>query len=261
MRVTRSHLAIGVISSALVTFIGCSNPPERAVSGQIFIVTNSGENVRMGLVLVRAIDSNAFEQHLENRFADWLPRYRALENRVRTLALDHERSAARHAQLLRDRKLAHDAFISGLNDDYEGRSGRWERYVTIGEEIPNAARRTAQASRRAQMAGDSLATMFNGEFFVLGLPPALDSTKTDANGEFHLTFRSKKDVVLAAAAQRTVPFGSRESYYWLIMARAENNQRILISNDNRVGSEAPECALKGSDLVARTEPRNAGDVR
>jgi hypothetical protein len=86
-------------------FVGCS-PKERTIAGQVFIVTQGSENIKLGLVEVALIQSREIENFLTVK-----KRIIAQKTAALTEAVSKAQSNLERAQ------KGHDAFIA-TNADY-----------------------------------------------------------------------------------------------------------------------------------------------
>ncbi len=70
------------------------------------------------------------------------------------------------------------------------------------------------------------------EYFFEGLPVAVASAMTDADGKFSMTLNRKQRYALAAHATRNIG-DTTEKYFWLfwVSLDGKGSKRILISND------------------------------
>jgi hypothetical protein len=104
-----------------------------------------------------------------------------------------------------------------------------ERAATAGsgQEIQSAEARVAAA--KARLAPPPTAETYLANF----KPTAVQKTHTDPDGLFSLTYPRAKEFVVFAQAERTVPRGDREKYYWLVNAPSgTGNLGLQLSNDN-----------------------------
>lgn len=238
---------IVVVFAAL---LGCSvGRKDRRVSGQVFVVTNARENVRLGLVEVKAIPAKELESFVSEKLARRvelradLPRQREL---LKAMEWDAQR---RLEHATRDLHAAWEEFLPHADKDSE-RKAYADRYFAAESKLQAAKDAMARLPMAQRAAIDSLLAYWDsGAYFMAGLPAALDSVKTDASGEFTLDVAATRRIGVAATAGRQV-VDKYETYYWLVWVDPKDarSARVLLSNDNQLGSDSPESVIPGSAL-------------
>jgi hypothetical protein len=191
---------------------GCSR--EREISGQIFVVTQGRENVKMGLVGVHVVS----EVQLKTIGTEILRDYKQARQ-------EHEQSQAQARADL----AAVQQFESDLN-----------LLVPSGLTVPEADEFRAEIeSRRKTLKSDGedpFQSSLLGKALAVRLFEKLPSTaaKTDADGRF--TIKAKGKVWLLARSARTVG-KNEETYFWAAAAdpaTTQNQNAILLSNDSLI---------------------------
>jgi hypothetical protein len=270
---------VTLLFALLLTSIeGCEKSVEHdqpvVISGQVFVVTQAGESVKLGLVPVSVFSPETIKEHIVERTSK-----ASQEIAVRKPSLDQAQAALaplnRKAELensearslsdaesramaaIRRANAASNAFVLSGGEiggaDYErleadslAKNYEWANI--------NEARRAAEARARLS---DKLRTpkisdvarieeeighFRSSEYLMENLPVPELMTKTDANGEFSLTLPRGGSVVVAATASRPA---MNEVYYWLVTVSVEGGteNRILLSNDNLTTSSSEESLV------------------
>lgn len=242
------------IALALGCGIGCNTSPrEDTVRGQVFIVTQGRENVKLGLVTVVLYSNSTVRQHIVLKQGEAEPKRRALELQMaaveksiaeaqgRVMASIHSSDVAekRHDQAFQ-RQMDAGALTQGWDENGRQSDAAWnESFAHLGRakqwEAEAAKRRATLTTLKAEYeAWDS------GSYLLEGLPEPLTRTQTDANGEFTIQVPRKGTYALAAHADRTV-FGSSEEYTWIVQIpdATRQGEKLLLSNETLTTEGSP----------------------
>ena len=229
-----------------------SSPRSRTdlVKGQIFIVTRSRENVKLGLVSVQAFSDSMILGHIASK--------RATADSQRKAIIQPQIDAAQ-SSLAEARQRLKAATLGSRNADANADAAERRMLAAHGEELERAFSATindivpahdlvVQRERELHARAAELTAVQarydtwgdSGEFYLEGLPRALTEAKSDANGEFVIQMPSDRPVVLAAFAQRQV-FDRTENYCWLVRVPvgAARRDKLLLSNDNLTTANSP----------------------
>jgi hypothetical protein len=230
-------------AAVLVFLAGRCGPKEGTLTGDVFIVTQGGENVKLGLVEVRVLSpdaaKNAVEQttrRAEHEVDQLRPSLEAakaeFQARIAALAVakaEYEIANARFSGNISSTSLMNKCFAAQ------------HRYLDAGfaKDKAEAAIKDVEALMRHTK---------SGEVYFAHLPSALASAKTDADGKFSITLDSKTPVVLAAQATRHLP-DKVENYYWLVRTSLDGQatKRIFLSNDNLATIRSPDSLVLVSE--------------
>jgi len=214
-----------------------ASQPNRQVLGQIFVVTNSREAIRLPLVDVLAIAESTAVELVSQRL-------RARDS----LTLVVKSSLAR-ARSDRDASTRWLVRTNGLTPEWEARHRRGEvDFDTFIAGDPAVKRETANQARLAlevARLSDQLRRLSETEEWAFGpLPQPLDSARTDADGKFLLTVPLRTDAVLFAKADRAT-LSSTEQYFWIVRvpASSDTTAPVLLSNDNMTRTSSPASLL------------------
>ena len=264
----------GSFSSLVIVCLllsSCSLFPEhkRELKGEIFIVTNGAQNIKLALVEVRVIpeaDMNVFISHkqtaIDKERQDLQAYYENADSEYQKARVAADQANAQHQAALQTEKRASDKsvyqpideFLRGIGDA----NSAFEKYKAAGEETRRRANLSDQLKRTAETrsedrkkAQEKLDSFPTAEFYFDGLPAGMDKTTTNSNGEFSLTVPSNGKFALAALASRQV-VGERERYYWLvwvslegrsgIFSRAKQAKTVTLSNNNLMTADSPDVS-------------------
>jgi hypothetical protein len=192
---------------------GCK-PKTTTLTGQVFIVMQGGENIKLGDVEILLIEK------------------------------------AQVAAYLARKEPVVDAEIASAQQEFDvAKENSKEAYVThkaVPQESTEQAWFAADDQLKAVMKKLDDAQGAK-EYFSDFLPDAVQKTVSDADGKFSFTYLRDKPSTIYAMARRTVPdefidgIGNRhnisgiEEYYWLVDAPTNSETtQIFLSNDNLV---------------------------
>lgn len=239
------------------------------VSGQVFIVTKSGESIKLGLVHVGIADNQLAE--IEKKSISDMLTKNLSESKAK---IDEARASYQAARDLYDKllpdytkaqKALHDAvsaegiYAIGDNEVDGVDSVQAANIVTLNRQL------AAIGAKIAPLYDDFMAKFQNLRVLVEeqqnDVQGSLDTffstfggvadTKTDADGKFTLSVPEGKSYVLVAQTSRSVG-DTTEKYYWIEdvdLTKANNGLTILLSNDNLVDDPVSELKVDSSLVV------------
>ena len=204
----------------ILLLIGCSG--EKNITGEVFIVTQGGQNYKLGLVNVGLISEEKVKPHLDHKIIianeNVLPIYKSYKQMIDSLTS-----------------------LDILEEELE-RKKRLLEIQDKNNELLSVLKKRLLVSRQQLALLDKmapLATIFHkytsGDFFLNDLPKPDYSTKTDSDGKFNLVIQKGKKYFIIASATRKVSSKREEYYYWLIEypnSKFRENEKIMLSNDN-----------------------------
>jgi hypothetical protein len=188
-----------ILSLFIILFLGgCTKlettaSPETIVSGEVFIVTQGANNIKLGLVEVVSIPADTFNADIKARGAE-----------IRAAIAKNEevlRDCQKLQKEIMDGRILDEATISKLRRDCsnEGTLGR-------GKNLPGLVFTPA--------------------------PKNAVSTVTNADGKFLLKLPQGGRYAIFAKGQRSVG-DKEEKYFWLeIVELKTENQNLILSNNN-----------------------------
>ena len=181
-----------------------------AVEGQVFIVTEGGINMKLGLVTVGVYPRSTIEKYVSVEKAALLPKWRALQQ----TSEDHRQKSATIS--IQQDSLWNHAKKTG-NSDEMGRA------IALGHESIRELEASIRVRGEQKAIKDTL-------FDELPVSAALAKTKSDADGRFKLEAASSADTLLVAFATRKV--GEKTEYYTWVLPPDEWESLFFLSNDN-----------------------------
>lgn len=228
------------------------------LSGQIFVATKGGENVKLGAVQVSLFDREAV-----NLLLAGIRAYADKNIQLQTARL----AAAEGAQQRADSRLAL-ARAALAKDSLQGKDDVWLRVSGTSNAAAKAARAAAESEVhaaeeivRAAQKRYSMVEINNyssGAFYFRFLLPPIQIAETDAEGRFVIEVPTTGRFVIAARANRRV--GSKvERYYWLAPVALDGQQQRVqnLSNSNLTSANGTSSLIVTmdnlEDFVARDE--------
>lgn len=232
---SRTLMLVGALAAT-----GCG-AAEGDLFGDVFVVTKGGENVKLGLVEVRAISEDAMRAFLSTQ------KHRADSARGAVQA-EYERAK----RVLDSTNAVLDGFRAS-NSNFDSWVAEYSIGSTDAATFAESATRAAwatglegyrAASRRMDVIRPTYERWSTIEYYLDGLPPAEQSAKTDADGRFVLHLKRGKRYALVARAQREV--GEKtEVYDWVVWTSLGSNPggRVMLSNDSMLSPDDLESKL------------------
>jgi hypothetical protein len=253
----------GILVTQVMLATGCARdkstgPDDESsvgeLSGEVFIVTQGGPSIKLGLVTVVAIPEADIEAHIQRKRDEAAAASTQLKANME--AAYAAVAAARRAVTQADKevdvaaRLAHQEYMACLGT--AATRGECSAAKPTYEQIKHdllwqrkqevRARESEVAKLKAEQ--DFLAS---SEFYMADLPAGVATAKTNADGLFTMRLPRNARVALAARGSRQV-FGDVENYHWLVWATLDGafDKRIMLSNDNMTtaGSSESVIALK-----------------
>jgi hypothetical protein len=207
------------------------------VKGEVFIVTEAAENVRLGLVEILVFTEAAIQKHIEERkshITDEMP--------------DFEKEISRHDEIMATAKKT----IEDLKNLY-ARNRQFQR--KIGE-IPSIAQLTEEDDRIKLFQNiitwyeSSKKTVLQAKqnwpaprHFFKNLPETKSSARTNADGKFTLGIpKEGKFAVVAHATRKT---DRTYEYYWMVWVSLDgkDSKEIVLGNHNLMSAGSKESVI------------------
>jgi hypothetical protein len=208
------------------TIRNSANPSTYGLTGEVFIVTKAGANLRMGRVEIaiyeRAEIITLLNDIIKKRHilvGELLPRLKAAQN---------ESERAREANL-----SAITAKVNVYN---------FKEYETHNANQKAAENISDLAYREYKQLKDNMSSLMSGRFVFDQLPKPKLVIKTNSDGKFKTKLPRNLSIVVAASATRNLG-NTTESYYWMIPVPSplEGEVELTLSNDNL-------CSVHGASL-------------
>lgn len=220
-------IAVALLISLLV-LSGCGLE-ERDLTGDVFIVTKGGENVRLALVEVRLFTEKQILDIMERQI-------RQTKEKIRKIDLDLKKIKDK----MKETPLTDEEYLRvplcGLHT-YIDENGEIHFANTKNPAARLRQRYEANLYLRAQYA--------EGRFLLIGTPDGVAKVLTDADGKFVVRLKTDKKYALMASATRNV--GDKvEEYSWLIWVSLEGKKsnKVMLSNHNLLRANPPESVVK-----------------
>lgn len=259
-----------VVALIVLAVAGCSRAPDDvSVTGQIFIVTQDRQNVRLGLVTVALLAESTAERHVawvDQRVAEIAQRWRDEKRSLQAKAdsafafqlpgaqkrvVDAERAAATAERSL---NAAIDALTAEWDEYHRGNYAKPMSYLQAlaqardqADAIRNKRRDQLEKAHAALAAlrGRSKPQLKEPkmdltEIYLIDLPSVLARAQTDADGEFLIKVPREGNFALVARAQRQV-VGQNEKYLWIVRIpeEAKTGTKVLMSNETMATGGSP----------------------
>src|SRR5438067_536090 len=226
------------------------------ISGQVFIVTRSAENVRLGQLAVYLAPLKTFEDlHIAERRAAKVAELEQAFAKARIRGDESE-------WLVSDIKGSYSVMLAQRDrwvDQLSAVQLIHARYNAVKAEITSRDALLDQFKRDlGTMAGDSydlckqiaadLESTSDAVFSAVynQLTPRSAVSRTDADGRFRFECSLDEEYVLFTRGNRLLPAGSKEHYEWLVRVRPSRDEKhqVLLTNDNLIEGLAPENLVR-----------------
>lgn len=208
------------VSLALLVALGGCGPRMGELTGSVFVVTEGGPSIKLGLVAVGAIDPVSMAPFVANR------------NSTVTPARD---AADRYLAYWKE---ANRNNLADFNKAFEGPVDSVEGRLKINDIEFNALAPKLKEAIRLRRYWCDPARYFEG------LPQAFAVAKTDADGKFVLRVPRRGRICIAAAGERELGKKS-EAYYWLLWVdlAGQPTKGIILSNDNMMPTSRQDAVF------------------
>jgi hypothetical protein len=248
-------VALTLLFCLLVSLTACNSQGE--LKGNIFIVTNGAQNLKLGLVDVRVIPEKemlaymtAKKPQVDSRIAKITSEYQtakvAFDAATKADAAASDRYNSEMQSDSREMKSydVGDMSLAELSNTTGRLSEMKERVSDYGKAADEKRAETDTAQLRLAEAALQLKENSEPKLYFAGLPEGIAKATSNADGDFTLKMPSKGRFALAAYSQRQV-FGSTEEYYWLIWVSLDGQptKNILLGNQNLADAGSPDSVL------------------
>lgn len=199
------------------------------ISGQVFVVTQGKENIKLALVEVGAIPEKDITQYLSTKHSNGLEQQKALMPELES-AKKEAVTASTEANKAEKEFTSREVKVFTQED-----VDAWKNAERT-KGIAGAKKSTYKKIKDKYDYFDST------EYYLYleKLPNPMAISKTDADGKFTLSLPPGK-YAFAATSSRKV-FKDTEYYYWLVLVDTSSpNQSLMLSNDNLFETKCKEC--------------------
>ena len=208
---------------------GCK-PKTTTLTGQVFIVTQGGDNIKLGDVQILLIEKAQVAAFLAKR-QPIVDAEIASAQQEFNLAKENSKNAYAAYKANEDLKNSGDDSQRNMVEALE------QKWFAVDDNLKAVMKKLNDAQGVEN-------------YFSDFLPDSVQKTVSDADGKFSFTYLRDKPLAIYATATRTVPdeltdvLGGRqtitgvEKYYWLVDAPTNSEAiQIFLSNDNLVFSD------------------------
>jgi hypothetical protein len=202
----------------ILSIYGCSH--QKNINGEIFIVTQGGENYKLGLVTIGLVHSDKLKPIIENKIKEatkWVqPIYQTYWQMEDSLALlDNLYNELRN-------KINNTRY-----DDHI-------KKIHLYEECKSNLLKAMSIEKRIAPLKLIYKEYTSDHFYLEDLPKFEDSSKTDSDGKFNFVVQKDDKYFIIASASRLIG-SNKENYTWIVEypnPSFREDQKILLSNDN-----------------------------
>lgn len=228
-------LVLGQLGVLCLT-LGCS-PRRDTVSGQVFLVTLGRENVKLGLVEVRAIPEQAISRHLEIR-------RQQSDSACAVIAPRLTAARALLSQAQSDLKRA-PALAIAQEIRYIKSEITLEQFGSRDAVIATYRHAAEIAESRFELVDAEIRAAKSAAFMLEGLPAGVARATTDADGRFSLSVPRGRKLAIAARADRLTFLGAEQSswLFWL-PEESRNGTPLYLSNGNTTSAGYPASLIQ-----------------
>jgi len=246
----KTKIVIAVVAVVgMVGLVGCK-PKETTLSGQVFIVTQGAENVKLGDVEILLIEKAQVVNFLQTKQPTIESEMASKQEDLKKIQQGHVpgilltntayAKALSDSDELQKKFDAQIARMSQSTKDYGNNPDRSDAVFSDAESQSGAIKTKMEAALDQMKAARSavVASLENypapANYFEGFSPVVIQRTLSDADGKFNFTYPQNKPLTIFASAQRMV-LNKMEKYYWLIDAPANSDKvQIFLSNNNLV---------------------------
>jgi hypothetical protein len=191
--------------------------PDGQLTGEVFIVTRGGQNIRLGLVEVGLIPEDQITPFIAQKQEKGKAEREKLAPTVTAAKMAEAKAKSAW-------KVASDATLATITNRGD--------FIGTQKVQDQAMKRWTAASEASNKAQAQDRYFLSGAYYFDGLPAPVVQTKTNADGKFTLALFSTKRYALAARASRNVG-DTTEHYFWLnwVSLDGQKTKDILVSND------------------------------
>ncbi|MGB8355972.1 MAG: hypothetical protein WCD79_18890 [Chthoniobacteraceae bacterium] len=182
------------------------------IDGQVFIVTEGGQSIKLGLVKVSLYDLKTMEDALQARKK---PVMSVFDYFIAELHKHAEQDDA----LRKESDVLSEKMTSGNSDALKAEQDQ----ITL-------KRKQVMAKYDEDLVfGDF---PYSGQYCFQVLPTELQSTKTDADGHFSFQVKDGSYAVATQATRKLM--GKIETYYWIVKVVSGDQPKVtvMLANDN-----------------------------
>lgn len=210
-------------------------PPETELSGQVFVVTRSRMNIKLGLVSIKAISASTLDSHILSTYKKTQAELDTLQKDIADVGISIEEREAVFQQTIQDEAVEQiERFLASGQREARASSASDQ----IRRELETLIQRRKTLQNRTERTEKDIWSL---NHYWASLPTAPQEAKSDADGLFAMKVRAKTPLVIVAEASREIIASKEpEVYYWIVPVESGTTGKahILLSNDNMITHEA-----------------------
>lgn len=223
----------------IVAFLlGCTQ--EKELTGEVFVVVNSGQSIKLGLVEVTAFNKEKLTNCVNENKAEWTTKNQKL--------LDEYQAAQETSKLYFDSvegvraliRISIEALEAGVipTKERESESGINE----LIKSLPTKEEKSEKESNNLNIVRKEYNLFQKGSFIAdCVTTDIIAKATTNADGQFSMVVPNQK-IALFASTSRNI-LGDTEDYYWFIWVNKEESH-VMFSNNNTYETLCPACIVK-----------------
>lgn len=225
---------------------------ETEISGEVFVATNSSENIKLGAVEISVITEKDIKPFIESKKND---------SEIEKAKADYEKAKQKSSETL--------AKLQKIGKKYDEQNVSLERIkrsedlyeLSKGFEVLNDMKWSADDYDKTKLQADKdivdaaaclerLNNLASPERYFTDMPEAITKTISNSDGKFSLKILEKGKYTIVAKTQRMI--GTKtEFYYWLVWVEADGTSKtILLNNNNLTNSGSPDSLIKTTEYEA-----------
>ena len=199
--------------------------PDGELTGSVNVVLRRKKKHPLGFVVLHAIPEEDLKKHLERRAGQRESKLAKLQREIDAVAPTLAQAQAEEDRLWN---------IQKQDESNLAKAKAWSAAFNRTKEI---TRQLDDLLMRRQR-------LTSGELFLQDLPSAISSATTNADGSFTLAIPRDGRYGIVARADRE-PGEDGQPYVWFVWVtlNGEPTKRLVLNNDNIVGSGSPDSAL------------------
>jgi hypothetical protein len=221
------NISILKILSIITLLSGCM---DKELNGEVFIVTNSGQSVKLGLVEVIAIKEDDINKCKNDKKTEWVNKSQEVARQYASSEQEYDLSNA----LLKSQAVL--LAVTGTKG-YKEEAKQLEIYEKNQPNIKAAFQKVKSEYDNFRKGGFLPDCTTNN---------ILAKSTTNADGKFTMKVPNEKIAIFASSKRKI--FDETEEYYWLNWVEKDENN-IIISNNNTYETSCPSCIVKLSELT------------
>lgn len=216
----------------LFTLTGCN----KNINGEVFVVTKSGQSIKLGLVEVIALSEKKLTSCIDEKTLDWATKHQSLFNELPSVQ-EAQKQAQEYLSLHKATVEMHIMALAVQDLEYTENDRKKD-----AESLSKAFLKEKEATNKLIALKKEYELLKKGSFIVdcIGTNTIAKSI-TNADGQFSMDVPNEK-IAIFATSQRNI-LDETENYYWLVWLD-KSEKHIMLSNNNTYETQCPTCVVK-----------------